>query len=73
MTIRTFIFCDTCNGHGIRNVEFRRSLERGDREGRRVTDARSWFEGPLATAMQEHGWTVTGDGRHICPYCRDKR
>lgn len=42
----------------------------GDIDGRRVTDGRSWFEGPLDEAL-EGDWLFE-DGEHIFPRCRDR-
>ena len=73
MSIRTFIFCDFCNPQGIRYVEQRRTIDRGDRDGRRITDGRAWYEGghdDVKTAVTEHGWAVTTEGKHICPHCQ---
>ena len=72
MSIRTYICCDYCNPQGIRTVEQRRNIERGDRSGRRWTDGRAWYEGALETAVEKYGWQVSDEGMHICPHCREK-
>ena len=69
---RSFIFCDCCNQKGVRNLEQRRDPKRGDHNGRRVTDGRAWVEGDSETAVDRHGWVVTGDGRHYCPKCYER-
>ena len=69
MTIRTFIFCDICNPQGIRNIEYRRRPRERDRNGRRISDGRSWIEGHLTDAINA-GWTVDQQGQHICPACK---
>ncbi len=69
MSIRTFIFCDICNPQGIRTIEFRRSPREDDRNGRRLSDGRFWFDGSLSTAI-ENGWSVAATGQHICPSCK---
>ncbi|NQZ53800.1 MAG: hypothetical protein HRT93_06045 [Piscirickettsiaceae bacterium] len=68
--LRVIIFCDICNPQGVRYIEQQRSTIRGDIDGRRVTDGRSWFEGPLDEAL-EWDWLFE-DGEHICPRCRDR-
>jgi hypothetical protein len=69
--LRVIIFCDICNQQGIRYIEQQRSVQRGDVEGRRVTDGRSWFEGSLEEAIGE-GWSYD-NGIHICPRCIEKQ
>jgi len=69
MTIRTFIFCDICNPQGIRNIEYRRRPRERDRNGRRISDGRSWIEGNLSEA-KENGWIINPNGQHICPVCQ---
>jgi len=71
MSIRSFIFCDICNPQGLRSIEFRRSPREGDREGRRLSDGRAWFDGDLSAALNS-GWKYTKDGQHICPTCQNK-
>ena len=70
MSIRTFIFCDTCNPQLIRTIEFRRSPREDNRNGRRICDGRFWFDGSLSTAL-ENGWSIDSSGQHCCPYCKD--
>ena len=72
MTVRTFLFCDICNPYGTRNVELRRDMTRSDKEGRRISDDRAWFEGDEVEAVAT-GWRVLADGRHICPRCKQRR
>ena len=72
MSIRTFIFCDICNPQGIRSIEFRRAPREGDRNGRRLSDGRSWFEGSLPAAI-ENNWIADSTGQHICPACNKKK
>ncbi len=68
MSIREFIFCDICNRQAVRTIELRRSPREGaERNGRRLCDGRSWFEGGLSAAIQV-GWKVVDD-QHICPLC----
>jgi len=69
--LRVIIFCDICNQQGIRYIEQKRSSQRGDAGGRRLTDGRAWFEGSLEEALAE-GWYYD-DGLHICPRCSEKR
>lgn len=69
MSIRNFIFCDICNPQALRSVEFRRSPRNTERTGRRISDGRAWFEGTLEQAVEEAGWQLSKDGRHICPSC----
>lgn len=68
--LRVIIFCDICNPQGIRYIEQNRSTQRGDIDGRRVTDGRSWFEGSLESAL-DHNWTYEND-EHICPRCQER-
>ncbi len=68
--LRVIIFCDICNPQGIRYIEQTRSTQRGDAEGRRITDGRSWFEGSLESAL-EHGWNYE-NSEHICPRCQER-
>lgn len=72
MTFRTFLFCDICNPYGTRNVELRRDMKRSDKQGRRISDDRAWFEGELQEALGA-GWQVLDDGRHVCPRCQQRR
>ena len=69
--LRVIIFCDICNQQGIRYIEQQRSVQRGDVDGRRVTDGRSWFEGSLEEAI-EAGWSYD-NGMHTCPRCIEKQ
>lgn len=68
--LRVIIFCDICNSQGIRYIEQKRSTQRGDIAGRRVTDGRSWFEGSLESALAE-GWHHE-NGVHTCPRCTER-
>jgi hypothetical protein len=68
--LRVIIFCDVCNPQGIRYIEQNRSTQRGDEGGRRITDGRSWFEGPLDEALKLH-W-LQEDGEHVCPRCQER-
>jgi len=68
MTIRTFIFCDICNPQGLRSLEFRRKPRKNERTGRRLCDARAWFEGDFSSAV-EGGWSINNEGQHTCPAC----
>ncbi len=69
--LRVIIFCDVCNPQGIRYIEQKRSTQRGDTEGRRITDGRSWFEGSLQGALDE-GWSHDGK-LHTCPRCLERK
>jgi len=69
MSIRTFVFCDICNPQGLRSIEFRRTPRDEQRNGRRISDGRAWFEGKPEMARQA-GWRCTPDDRHICPHCQ---
>ncbi|MDO8842980.1 MAG: hypothetical protein Q7U98_13550 [Methylicorpusculum sp.] len=69
MSIRKFIFCDICNPQGLRSIEFRRSTRIDERNGRRISDGRAWFEGDVGSALK-NGWQVTPEGTHICPACQ---
>ncbi len=71
MSIRTFIFCDICNTSGIRMPNDRRSKPRENGSGRRITDARAWFEGSVAEAVAA-GWQVDTEGRHVCNTCQKR-
>lgn len=72
MAIRTFIFCDICNPQGIRYVEQRRAPKGERAHGRRLTDGRAWYEGPMDEAARE-GWQANPEGdRHVCPRCRER-
>lgn len=53
-------------------VEFRRSPRDNERNGRRISDGRAWFDGTLAQAIAS-GWLQDGDGLHVCPTCRSHR
>ncbi len=68
--LRVIIFCDICNPQGIRSIEQTRSVLRGDKEGRRLIDDRSWFEGSLEEALKA-GWKEKGS-EHICPRCQER-
>ncbi|MEQ1635752.1 MAG: hypothetical protein ABL903_03610 [Methylococcales bacterium] len=70
MSIRKFIFCDICNPQCIRIIEYRRAYGRHDRNGRRISDSRAWYEGELVDAVNEAGWRLTPEGQHICPTCQ---
>lgn len=72
MAVHKFVFCDICNPQHIRSLEFRRTSDRGDRAGRRITDARAWYDGELSDAVEQHGWEITSDGQHLCPNCKTK-
>jgi len=69
--LRVIIFCDICNPQGIRYIEQKRSSQRGDVGGRRITDGRAWYEGTLEEALQL-GW-VQHDSEHICPRCQERQ
>lgn len=70
MTTRTFIFCDICNPQGVRTIEFRRGPRKTDRNGRRISDGRSWIEGNLTDATNA-GWITDPSGQNICPACQN--
>ncbi len=72
MAIRTFVFCDCCNPHGIRAVADRRSQARAVNSGRRWEDGRAWVEGALEHAIERHNWKITADGYHVCDNCQDR-
>jgi len=69
MSIRKFIFCDICNPQAIRTIEFRRSPRLEERNGRRISDGRAWFEGELNEAVKA-GWDIIDD-EHVCPNCKN--
>jgi len=69
MSIRTFIFCDICNPQALRSVEFRRSPREEERNGRRLSDGRAWFDGDLSQAL-DSGWSIDEEGQNICPVCQ---
>ena len=71
MSTRTFLFCDLCNPQGVRTIE-RRSKNRADNSGRRISDGRMWFEGSIEQAVSESGWAVSNNGNHVCASCYDK-
>ena len=52
----------------MRYVEQRRDSHRGNRTGRRVSDARAWHEGDSDELSLSHGWRID-DGVHVCPSC----
>ncbi|HAU06844.1 MAG TPA: hypothetical protein DCS49_03495 [Gammaproteobacteria bacterium] len=68
--LRVILFCDICNTQGIRYIEQQRSSQRGDKDGRRISDGRAWFEGTLEEA-ESAGWLVQ-ENKHICPGCIDQ-
>jgi hypothetical protein len=70
MSIRVFIFCDHCNTHAIRSIEFRRAANRDKRVGRRIIDGRAWFDGDVVEAVKA-GWKEIDNARHICPTCQN--
>lgn len=70
MSIRKIIFCDICNPQGLRSIEFRRAPRENERDGRRICDGRSWYEGEIFEAVQKANWIITTDGQHICPNCQ---
>ena len=53
MSIRKIICCDICNPQGLRSIEFRRAPRENERNGRRVSDGRSWYEGEIVEAVAE--------------------
>ncbi|WP_126454971.1 hypothetical protein [Sulfuriflexus mobilis] len=65
MSIRTFIFCDVCNPQAIR------SIHNADHFGRRISDGRAWYEGPIHEASKL-GWVVTHEDHNVCPDCHQK-
>lgn len=69
MSIRKFVFCDICNPLGLRSVEFRRAPRPDQRNGRRISDNRAWYEGEVAEAIKLAGW-ISFEGKHICPICQ---
>lgn len=72
MARRCIIFCDICNLAGVRHIEARRNLDRDSRDGRRISDGRSWFEGTDQEAVYQ-GWVLTSEGQHVCPVCAKNR
>jgi hypothetical protein len=72
MSIRTFLFCDVCNPRGIRAPEQRRDMRHRETDGRRISDARSWFEGDAAQAVNENNWVALDSGLYVCPSCNAK-
>lgn len=73
MSLRTFLFCDFCNPEGIRVLDDRRTKPRADgNSGRRYSDARVWFEGPVEEAVNQNGWIISHDDKHICPDCQER-
>ena len=72
MSIRTFLFCDVCNPRGIRTPEHRRDMQRRETSGRRLSDARSWFEGDAEQAVNENNWVALDSGLYVCPSCDAK-
>jgi hypothetical protein len=72
MSIRTFLFCDVCNPRGIRLPELRRDAHHREGSGRRISDARSWFEGNAEQAVNEYNWIAAEDGSYVCPGCQAK-
>lgn len=65
MSIRTFIFCDTCNPQAIRTINDAEEF------GRRCSDGRVWFEGHIHEAVKL-GWVMTPMDNNICPNCHKK-
>ena len=66
MSIRTFIFCDICNPQALRSIEFRRGPREEERNGRRLSDGRAWFEGDLSSASTS-GWLIDTKLQQMCP------
>lgn len=78
MSIRTFVFCDTCNPQAIRVVSSRRNLNTTDKAierrqitGRRNSDGRAWFEGSLDEAIKQR-WVLSVENTTLCPNCAQK-
>ncbi len=71
MARRSFIFCDICNPLALRAIELRRTSGRDNRDGRRLSDGRAWFDGSNTEAKLS-GWLVADDGQHICPACFER-
>ncbi len=44
-------------------------MSRRDFSGRRITDARSWYEGDEEDAVAENNWVKIPGGFCICPRC----
>ena len=72
MSIRTFIFCDICNPQALRSIEFRRRPREEERNGRRLSDGRAWFEGAWPDAVKG-GWKSSPEYPHICPACQKEK
>jgi len=71
MARRSFIFCDICNPLALRAIEMRRTTGRDCRDGRRLCDGRTWFDGSDNEAKHA-GWVVADNGQHICPACFER-
>ena len=72
MARRSFIFCDICNPLALRSIEMRRTANsRDQRDGRRLSDGRAWYDGGDNEAKVA-GWVVTDDSQHICPACFER-
>lgn len=72
MARRSFIFCDICNPLALRSIEMRRTTNNRDqRDGRRLSDGRAWYDGGDNEAKLG-GWVVADDGQHICPACFER-
>ncbi len=71
MARRSFIYCDICNPLALRSIEMRRTNGRDQREGRRLSDGRAWYDGSDHDAKL-NGWVIADDGQHICPACFDR-
>lgn len=71
MARRSFIFCDICNPLALRSIEMRRTTGRDSRDGRRLADGRTWYDGSDHEAKHA-GWVIADDGQHICPACFER-
>ncbi len=71
MSIRTIIFCDICNPQGLRAIEFRRAPREDERNGRRISDGRAFFQGSVYEAISSGGWVIGEEGEHICSGCKN--
>lgn len=72
MTIKTIIFCDTCNQQRVRNVDRRISTDGKRTFGRRLHDGRSSVVFEPGDPMPE-GWFCDETERyHVCPLCVER-
>jgi hypothetical protein len=68
-SIRSFVFCDSCNPQSFRVVESRRNEDRSVQTGRRITDGRAWLDSTDPETILESNWIIAEEDKHYCPTC----